>query len=82
MNEFWKLTLINIAGVFVITVFIALFNGKEVFYFLPIALSFFEFLLAIILVFFEQTRRAAQIMLAASGIVFLIGLGVCTVNFI
>lgn len=79
MNSFWKATLINIACIFAITSLAALSGGKEAFTFIPVVLSFFEFLLASFLVLFERTRRAGQIMLAASGIIFVIGLGICSV---
>jgi hypothetical protein len=79
MNKFWQATLINVACIFAIALLAALSGGKEAFGVIPVILSFFEFLLAILLVIFSRTRRVGQIMLAASGIVFLIGLGICSV---
>ena len=79
MNKFWQATVINILGIFGVALLAAMAGGKEAFAILPVVLAFFEFLLAILLVLFKNTRRTAQIMLLASGIVFLIGLGVCTV---
>ena len=79
MNKFWTATLFNILGIFGLTAIIALGGGGgETFLFAPVIIAFLECLLAFILLIPPKTRRAAQIMLAASGIVFLIGLGICT----
>ena len=79
MNKFWTATLFNVLGIFGLTSIIALAGGgQEAFLFAPIIIAFLELLVAFVLLIPVKTRRAAQIMLMATGIVFLIGFGICT----
>lgn len=80
MNKFWKATLINVIAVFAVTALLSIGNGKGAFLILPVVLAFLEFLGGLFLLIFPATRRASQIMLAASGIVFLIGLSICSIS--
>jgi hypothetical protein len=79
MNKFWKGVLLNIAIVYLLAVLTLSTGDTSGFAILPILISVFEFFLSILLLVFSRTRRTGQIMIAASGIIFLIGLGVCTV---
>ena len=78
MNKFWKGVLINIALLYSVPLIAAISGRSEVFLILPLVLSVIQFLVAMILVIFKKTFKIGQVMLAASGIVFLIGLGVCS----
>jgi hypothetical protein len=53
-------------------------GDKSGLFILPVLAAVFEFFLALFLLIFPASRRTAQIMLAASGIIFLIGLSVCS----
>ena len=79
MNRFWKGVLLNVGIVYGLAILTLSTGDTSGFAILPIIISVFEFFLSILLLVFARTRRTGQIMMAASGIVFLIGLGVCTV---
>jgi hypothetical protein len=79
MNSFWKGVLINIGIVYALAVLTLSSGNSTAFLIMPILISVFEFFISLLLLIFDKTRRAGQIMVAASGIIFLIGLGVCTV---
>ncbi len=78
MNKFWKATLLNIIGIFLLTGLIAVFEGSGAFFYVPVIVSVLECLIALFLLIPDTTRRAAQVMLSAAGIVFLIGCGICS----
>lgn len=83
MNSFWKGTIINIAVIVVIALLAATSDPREasgVFGLVAILISAFEFFIGVFLLIFQQSRKYGQIMLAASGIVFLIGVSVCSVG--
>jgi hypothetical protein len=79
MNSFWKGVLINVGIVYGLAVLTLSTGEASGFLIVPILIAVFEFFLSLLLLIFTRTRRAGQIMVAASGIIFLIGLGVCTV---
>ena len=78
MGKFWKYTLINIGIIYGITLILAIINDFEVFLIAPLLLAILEFFIALFFVISDKTRTFGQSMAAASGIVFLIGLGVCS----
>lgn len=78
MNKFWKAVLINVAGVYGVSLVTLLWGDASGLLFFPILLSILEFFLGILFLLFVP-GRTGQVMLAASGIIFLIGLGVCSV---
>jgi hypothetical protein len=82
MNNFWKAVLINIAAIVALSLVIGLTNGRDaavIFGLVTIIISVAELALGLFLLIFPTARKAAQIMLAASGIVFLIGASVCSI---
>jgi len=79
MSKFWKYTLINIGIIYGITLLPSLTFGLESsFLIIPIILSVIEFAIALLFLIPEETRKIGQAMIAATGIVFLIGLSVCS----
>jgi hypothetical protein len=82
MNSFWKTVLINIGAIVALALLIGLSNGRDaamVFGLVAIIIAFVEFGLGLILLIPEHTRKYSKIMLAAAGIVFLIGASVCSI---
>jgi hypothetical protein len=82
MNNFWKAVLINIAVIVAIALLTGLANVPDVamvFGMVTVIIAVLELAVGIFLLIFPTARRAAQIMLAAAGIVFLIGASVCSI---
>jgi cytochrome bd-type quinol oxidase subunit 2 len=82
MNKFWKGVLLNISGVVVLALLAALANARDasmVFGLVTILISVVELVLGLFLLLFPAARKAAQIILAGCGIIFLIGLSVCSI---
>jgi hypothetical protein len=79
MNSFWKFVLINVAVVYFLAVLTLSFGDSSGLLIIPIVVAVLEFLLALLFLVFDKTRAAAKVMLMASGIIFLVGLGVCSV---
>jgi len=78
MGKFWKYTLWNIAVIYVFCALLALPYGVLSLLLAPIVIAFFEVITALFLLIPKRTRNNAQIMLMASGIILLIGFGVCS----
>lgn len=82
MNKFWKAVLINIVAIVALALLIGLSNAPDVstvFGLVAIIVSVLELALGVFLLMFARTRGSAQIMLAAAGIIFLIGTSVCSI---
>ncbi|GEO11735.1 hypothetical protein [Segetibacter aerophilus] len=79
MNKFWQAVLINVAIVYALALFTLGFGDSSGLLIIPIFLSVMEFFLSIPFLVVEKSRNAGKVMMAAAGIIFLIGLGVCTV---
>ena len=79
MNQFWKKVLITIAIIYGITLVAAFISGYEVFLFVPLALALFGFFFGLIFLAAKESRELGKTMIAASGIVLLIGISVCSI---